>query len=447
MLHQRHLPSRRGFLKSASLLAIGAALPAWFGDERRNHAARAAAQPPASANDRPHVALVGCGGRGLALAKEAQAYVNVVAVCDVDARHLANAAYEFAGAAAYRDFRDAIAHRGLDAVLVATPDHWHTLVNLHAMRQGKDVYSEKPLTLTIDEGKRVVRTCRETGRILQTGSQQRSDPRFHLACELVRNGRLGKLKQVMTVLPTGPHLGPLQRAPVPQDLDWEMWQGQAPRRAYVPERCHYTFRHWYDYSGGTMTDWGAHHNDIALWAMGLDRSGPVSVEGTRLADPVPGGYTAVPDFRVAYTYGNGVEHTCFSRAGAAPTPGPGVTGAQVTNGVRFIGTDGWIFVNRLRLEASDPDLLRQPLSAGAERLYASTNHIGNFVECMRSRNAPICDAEIGHRSASLCHLGNIALRVGRKLTWDPRRETFPDDAEARSYLMREMREPWSYEAV
>jgi predicted dehydrogenase len=443
--------SRRRFLQAASFVSAAAAgLPAWFVEESRSYGQDP--KPTTSPNDRPRVALIGCGGRGMALSKEAKPYADVVAVCDVDEKHVANGAYEHKGAAEYHDFRKAIAHKGLDAVLCATPDHWHTLVNLHAMRQGKDVYSEKPLTLTIDEGKHVVRTSRETRRILQTGSQQRSDARFRLACELVRNGRVGKLKQVMVAIPAGPgpnERGPFKPAPVPKELDWEMWQGQTPEHEYVPQRCHFTFRYWYDYSGGTVTDWGAHHNDIALWGMGQERSGPTTIEAKPLSEMVPGGYTAFSDYRIVYTWPNGIEHVCYSErydngtGGPVSNPAPGET----HHGVKFIGSDGWIYVTRGKIEASNPDLLKQELPASAERLYVSRNHMGNFIECMRTRKPPIAEAEIGHRSVSVCHLGNIALRLGRKLTWDPKAEAFVGDDEAQRFLARTMRKPWSYEAV
>jgi predicted dehydrogenase len=200
--------------------------------------------------------------------------------------------------------------KDLPIVLNGCPDHWHTLVNLYALKRGKDVYSEKPLTLTIDEGKRLVATVKESGRVLQTGTQQRSDPQFRLVCELVQNGRIGKLQKVTTIVPAGLRDGPFPPKPVPKNLNWDMWLGQAPMVDYVPQRCHTTFRFWYDYSGGTITDWGAHHNDIALWGMGMDGGGPVSVEGKQLVEPIPGGYTTAPQYEVKYTWANGVEHTC-----------------------------------------------------------------------------------------------------------------------------------------
>ena len=439
--------SRRRLLQTASFVAAGASLPAWFVEESLSRAQEPKANT--SPNERPHLALIGCGGQGRGDARGATRFANIVAVCDVDSRHLADGVSDHRDAKDYNDFRKAMEHKGLDGVIVGTPDHWHTLVNLHAMKMGKDVYSEKPLTLTIDEGKHVVQTVRKTGRVLQTGTQQRSDARFRLACELVRNGRVGKLKQVIVALPAGKRAGPFKPVPVPKELNWDFWQGQTPDHEYVKERCHFDFRYWYDYSGGTVTDWGAHHNDIALWGMGLDRSGPQTIEGKALSEPIPGGFTAIPEYRIVYTYANGVEHVCHSErydsvtGGFVSEPPPGET----RNGVKFIGSDGWIFVTRGKIEASDPDLLKKELPAGAERLYVSDNHMGNFIECMKTRKPPVAEAEIGHRSASICHLGNIALRLGRKLNWDPQKEQFVNDDEAQKMVSREMRKPWSYDVV
>ncbi|MDB5297783.1 MAG: oxidoreductase domain protein, partial [Phycisphaerales bacterium] len=259
-------PSRRDLLRASLATGAGAALPNWVVEHAM--AADEVNKPVTSPNARPRVLLVGAGGRGMALSKECAPFADVVAVCDVDEKHVAKGVAEYPGAVAYKDFRKAVDHPGIDAVLTATPDHWHTLVNLAALRRGKDVYSEKPLTLTVDEGKHLVRAVRENKRVLQTGSQQRSDARFRLACELVRNGRLGKVQKVDVVLPAGRSDGPFPEVAPPPELDWDFWQGQAPSRKYVTERCHLWFRFWLDYSGGTMTDWGAHHNDIALWALG-----------------------------------------------------------------------------------------------------------------------------------------------------------------------------------
>jgi hypothetical protein len=234
---------------------------------------------------------------------------------------------------------------------------------------------------------------------------------------------------------------------VPEGLDWDFWQGQTPTVDYMPERCHVKFRYWWDYSGGTLTDWGAHHNDIALWGLGKERSGPVSIEGERLVEPIPGGFTAASQYRVKYVYDDGVEHYCRSTsangwAGAVlGEPGP----EEKLHGVQFEGAEGWIYVTRGgKLEASDPALLQTPLPSDAERQYVSDDHMGNFFDCIKTRKAPICEAEIGHRSVSVCHLGVIAIRLGRRLQWDPQAESFVDDAEANGMLAREMRKPYDY---
>ena len=433
--------TRRDVLKSAATGAAIASLPEWFLEGRPS---RAFAQVD-SPNERPKVALIGCGGMGTADAKNAERFGDIVAVCDVDKNHVEKARDNFKGAKAYHDYREVSDLPDLDVVINGTPDHWHTLVNLRAVRSGKDVYSEKPLTLTIDEGKRLVAAVKQTGRVLQTGSQQRSDRTFRLACELVRNGQIGQVDRVRVWLPMGLHDGPFSAQPVPTNLDWDFWQGQTRALEYMPERCHVKFRYWWDYSGGTMTDWGAHHNDIALWGLGKDRSGPVSVEGEPLVEPIPGGYTAASQYRVKYVYDDGVEHFCNSTsangwAGAVlGEPGPG----EKRHGVQFEGSLGWIYVTRDgKIEASDPALIDTPLPSDAERLYVSDDHMGNFFECVNTRKPPICDVEIGHRSVSVCHLGVIAIRLGRKLHWDPQAETFKNDAEATGMLTREMRKPY-----
>ncbi|MFN0051827.1 MAG: Gfo/Idh/MocA family protein [Planctomycetales bacterium] len=438
--------TRRDILKSGLGLTAGLALPHWF---RQEVLAQPVFDPEKSPNERPGILLVGCGGMGRADARSAAAFGKILAVCDPDQQRVDEAAREFQAEAAYRDFRRAMTHKGIDVIINGTPDHWHTLINLHALRAGKDVYCEKPLTLTIDEGKKLVAVARESGRILQTGSQQRSDARFRLACELVRNGRIGTLKRIISTLPTGLSGGPFQSQPVPPELDWNLWQGQAPEMDYVKERCHMTFRFWYDYSGGTLTDWGAHHNDIAQWGNGTERSGPVSVEGRVLQRPVAGGYTAYAHYELTYEYANGVQLLCRNIPHETFTGAvvPELKTSDARNGIRFEGTDGWIFVTRGGIEASQPEFLSQELPAGALRLYVSNHHMGNFFECVRSRRPPICEPEIGHRSATVCHLGVIALRVGGKLTWNPDREEFVNNAEANRHVAREMRAPWSYETV
>jgi predicted dehydrogenase len=428
------------------LLKAAAGLPAWY----TNCLTASALGPDTSPNERARIALIGCGGMGTVDAKLAERFGDVAAICDVDSARLVKAGEVFKRAERYGDYRKVCDRPDIDVVINGTPDHWHTLINLRAVASGKDVYSEKPLTLTIDEGKRLVKAVKNSGRILQVGSQQRSDKTFRLACELVRNGRLGRIERVRTWLPTGLREGPFIAQPVPKELNWDMWQGQTNSVDYVPQRCHTTFRYWWDYSGGTLTDWGAHHNDIALWGLGKEHTGPVTIEGKATIDPIPGGYTAASQYQVKYVYDDGVEHLCRSTsangwAGAVLSePRPG----ERYHGVQFEGADGWIYVSRGdKLQASDPALLETPLPSDAERLYASDDHMGNFFDCVKTRKPPICDVEIGHRSVSVCHLGVIAIRLGRKLGWDPVKEEFKDDAEASGMLAREMRKPYSYEGV
>jgi predicted dehydrogenase len=279
--------------------------------------------------------------------------------------------------------------------------------------------------------------------VLQTGTQQRSSQRFRLACELVRNSRIGRLKEAQVWLPAGLREGPFPTSPVPAGLDWDFWQGQTPSVPYVKQRCHTTFRYWYEYSGGTMTDWGAHHLDIAYWAIGL--VAPREVEGKPITQPIPGGYTTFPEYDVRYTYANGVG------LHVRTTKDDDIFGEFVNpkgqhNGIRFEGTDGWIWVNRHEITASDPALLHTPIDEEKDKLQVSKNHMGNFFDCVRSRQLPICDVETGHRSATMCHLGAIALRTGLKLVWDSDAEKFTGDGApvANGYLSREMREPYTY---
>ncbi len=440
--------SRRSFLQKCSVVAAATGLPLWF-LERELSAAETSA-PKVSPNDRPGVALIGCGGQGIGDTTNAANDCDVVAVCDVDDAHIARAVTKFTtdgkGPIGYSDFRRVLERKDVHLIVNATPDHWHTLINIGAARAGKDIYAEKPLTLTIDEGRQVVKAVQENKVILQTGTQQRSSQRFRLACELIRNGRIGKLKHATVYLPAGLRAGPFSRESAPAGLNWDFWQGPAARHDYIKERCHRTFRFWYDYSGGTMTDWGAHHNDIAYWAIGL--LAPERVEARRLNEPIPGGYDAYSDYEVDYTYANGTGLNIRT------TPDDSIYGAVVNkdgqrNGIRFEGTDGWIWVNRSQLLASDKELVSAPLPANAVRLYESSNHMSNFIESARTRKPPICDAEIGHRSATMCHLGAIALRTGHTLRWDATTERFVGDhaAEANAYRARPMRAPYDYRFV
>ena len=436
--------TRREMLSRTGRMAAGVGLGLALGD-RLAGARPAYAQGSKrniGANDNINIAVIGPGGsrggyrQGLNDTHNCarQKGVKVVAACDVDQVHLDEAAASLGpDCRKYTDFRELLAQKDIDAVVIGTPDHWHAFIAIAAMKAGKDVYCEKPLTLTIEQGRQIVKTWRDTGAVFQTGSQQRSDGRFRLACELARNGRIGKIKRVEARLPTGPTGGPFPSLPVPTDFNWEMWLGPAPLTEYVKERTHGDFRWWLDYSGGMLTDWGAHHNDIAQWGLGYDRSGPISVEGSGKG-PIIGHncYNTFPEFGLDFAYDNGaVLH---------------VTN-QGENGVRFEGEEGWIFVSRGTIQASDQKLIDEPLPANAIKLYESNDHAANFIECIRSRKQPICDAEIGHRSVSICHLSNICLRLGGdKLNWDPAKELFKDNPAANAMLSRPARKAWELPA-
>lgn len=436
--------SRRRFLRRCLAAAAATGLPCWF-VERQLLAAETPQRRRPGPNDRPGLALIGCGGMGRGDAANAANHGDLLAVCDVDDTHAAAAAEQFTAdgraPARYHDFRRLLERDDLHAVINATPDHWHTLINLAAIRAGKDIYAEKPLTLTIAEGRQVVAAVRQHGTVLQTGTQQRSSERFRLACELVRHGRLGRLQSVQVWLPSGLDGGPFPTAPVPAGLDWDFWLGQVPLVPYVPERCHGKFRYWYATSGGTVTDWGAHHLDIVNWAVAPQL--PRTVAARPLAPVVPGGYDAFADYEIHYTYASGLRLDVRSTRDDDPGGEKRHPEGQ-RNGIRFEGTDGWIWVNRNQLEASDRELLRAPLPETAGRLPVSRDHMGNFIDCLRTRRAPIADVEAGHRSATLCHLGNIALRTGKTLTWDAARERFVGSG-ARAgnrHLARPMRAPY-----
>lgn len=273
------------------------------------------------------------------------------------------------------------------------------------------------------------RVARETKRIVQTGSQQRSDDKFRRGCELVRNGAIGTVKSVRVGLthvnfdPT-----PVPDSEPPPELDYDLWLGPAPWRPYNKNRVHYNFRFFWDYSGGQMTNWGAHHLDIAQWGLGMDETGPVEIEGRGKFDPEKR-FEVPVESEIHYLYANGTSIFC--------TQGPGRP-----TGTTFYGDRGWIHVNRGNLEASDDDILAYELPEDAVRLYVSRDHMNNWFECIKTRNKPICDVEIGHRSATVCHLGTLAVRLERRLRWDPKNEAFIDDDEANAMRSYEYREPW-----
>ena len=433
MLEKGNL-SRRGFVQSSVGTMIAAGLPAWYAREAFAHQEEKAARRQPGPNDQIVMGAIGTGSRGMSILNEAKKKgARFVAVCDVDAGHRKKAAEAIGDdCAQYADFRELLDHPGIDAVTIVTPDHWHALIAIAAMKKGKDIYCEKPMTLTIAEGRAMVDVAKKTEPVLQVGSQQRSDKRFRMACELVRNGRIGTVRTVEARIGDNPQKGPFPTSPVPEGLDWDFWLGQTPMVEYVKDRCHYEFRWWYEYSGGKVTDWGAHHNDIAQWGLGADDSGPVEVE-SECGRPTnePNSYNCPPDFKITYTYANGVKLFCQSEG---------------ENGVRFEGEDGWIFVSRKEIRASDQKLLDEPLPNDATRLYVSDDHMRNFFDCVRDRQTPICPVEVGHRSVSVCHIGNISLRLGgKKLKWDPKEERFFGDALANQMLSRQMRAPWKLE--
>ena len=439
--------SRRSFLATCTTTAVATGLPLWFIKADRAFAAETNSATPTSANDRPAIALIGCGGMGRGDAQNASRFGDIVAVCDVDETHADAAAKQFTkngkAPAKFGDFRKVMERDDIDIIVQATPDHWHTLVNLAAAKAKKDVYGEKPLTLTIDEGKHLVKAVRDSGIVLQTGSQQRSDARFRLACELVRNERIGKLKQVNVFVPAGISGGPFHSVPVPPEFNWDFWLGQAPQVEYLKERCHGNFRWWFDYSGGPITDWGAHHNDIARWAIGLD--GPTEVEARALATPVPGGYTTPSEFEATLTWANGVKQLVKTTVDDAPS-GAVVKPDGQRNGVKFVGTDGWIWVNRDGISASDKEMIHAALPESALHLEHSRDHMGNFFDCVRSRKDPICNVQVGHRSACVGHLIVISLRQGKKFQWNPEQEIFVGEnaEEGNAHLARPMRKPFDY---
>ncbi|MGF1580778.1 MAG: Gfo/Idh/MocA family protein [Gemmataceae bacterium] len=449
--------SRRGFLAQSVAAMTATGLPAWFAREQVAFAEEQLAQRRPAANEKITVGLIGSGSRGNQLLGGALRNQNlqVVATCDVDARRTRETARRIGNnCRQFSDFRELVARDDIDAVIIATPEHWHALTSIAAMKAGKDVYCEKPLTLFLDEGKHMVNVSRETRKILQTGRHQRSESRrnFRLAAELVRNGRIGHVSTIRTLIGTNPQGGPFPVARVPEGLDWDFWLGPCPRVPYVEKRCHYEFRWWYDYSGGKMTDWGAHHNDIAQWALNKDGSGPNMVEKISATPPNPGRncYNCHERFEVHFTYGEGDNRTvvkCMHDDATAPMNN--ITfrrrGRMVraNNGVLFEGEAGkWIFVSRSGIQASDPALLNAELPRDAVRLPRNTGHLQDWINCIRDRQQPICNVEVGHRSVSVCHLGTIALRLGGRFQWDPAREQFTGNDQANALLTRPMRAPW-----
>ncbi len=367
---------------------------------------------------------------------------HVLAVCDVDttrrnfSRDKVNQRYGNEDCAGYNDYRDLIARDDIDAVVISTPDHWHAHPIVDAAKTKKHIYCEKPLTLTIAEAKLCIDAVNKYGVVFQTGSQQRSGNEFRVACEAVRNGRIGKLQRVYAAVGGPSRWCDLPEEPMEPGLDWNLWLGQAPMRPYnsvlSPRGMHDHFPNWRayrEYSGGGMTDWGAHHFDIAQWGMGMDESGPVEV----IPPENPGA-----DRGVRWIYENGVEliHNGYEGRG----------------GVNFVGTDGVVYVDRGRLQSWPEEIVKDPLGDSEPvRLYRSPGHHRDWLEAIRENRQPICPVEVGARSVTVCHLGNLAYWTGKRLKWDPKAWRFIEPAEANDWLdgiRREpRRDPWQLPSI
>jgi len=382
---------------------------------------------------------IGVGSRGSGVMRGflGRDEVQIVAVCDIDKDHRDRAKksidekYGNTDCATYHDFRELIARDDIDTMSLAVPDHWHSIPVIMGARAGKDMYAEKPLARTIHEGRQMVEAVERYKRVWQTGSQQRSTANFHKACELVRNGRIGKVRKVEVGLPTGRSGPAVEVKPVPAGLDWNFWLGPAPWRPYMEfgkRGVHWDWRWVRDFSGGQLTDWAGHHIDIAHWGLGLERSGPVEIEG-RGEFPNDGVYDAAMTYKFTCKYANGIEITVANNK-------------QVAQGAKWYGEKGWIYVKRGKLQADPPEVLNETIGPNEIHLYESRDHIGNFLECVRSRKETVAPIEIGHRSISVGLLGEIAMVTGQKLKWDPQNERFSNSDEANRMLSRPMRSPW-----
>lgn len=446
--------NRRTFLQSSVAALSASVLPVTFAP---------AAPLFRSANDRPMIGFIGTGGRWNGIGPAALKFADCVAIADVDANHLGKAAKKVEGIqrknnrsgqiGTYEDYRNLLDRTDLDAVVIATPDHWHAKPSIDAMKSGRDVYCEKPLTLTIDEGMKIRTVLKQTGQVFQVGTQQRSEigQLFLKAVALIREGRIGKLKKATIAIGGSPTCETIPVVDVPKTLNWDMWQGQAsvadyrwrPNAGRGNTRCHGEFRFWYEYSGGKVTDWGAHHVDIASWALEQLHTGPKTVEPLHAKHPVkfangmpldPTQYNTATEFHVRCTFPDetvlDIRHDC-------PELG-------FDNGIMFEGSEGRLFVNRARLTGKAVDeLASKPLRDDTiATLYKGKqpgSHMRNFFECMVDRVQPVSDVESHHRAMTTCHLANIALRLGRKIDWDPDSESISNDPEAASFVSREQR--------
>ena len=413
-----------------------------------------------SPNDRPVFATIGLRNQGWAITSKTTKFADFAAFADVDANVLGTNLQKIKErtgkeASGYNDYRKILERDDIDAVMIATPDHWHTKVAVEAMLSGKDVYCEKPLTLTIDEGKLIEKVVKKTGRVFQVGTMQRTESgqRFLQAIALIREGRIGDIRKVTCGIGGATGSPVLPVVDTPKGLDWDRWLGPAPKVPYraLPEmrkgygggvplytNCHYAWRNWYEYSGGQMNDWGAHHVDIASWAMGAADTGPNKITPVSFSLPVEysKGYPMVGD---QYN-----SPTKFEIQANMPGNIPLVITSEGDNGILFEGTRGRFFVNRGKIVGKPvEDLANRPLPEGAvEKVYGgkvSENHSANFIEAMASREQPISDVWSHNRSIEICHLANIAIRLNRGLKWDPKSREIVGDPEANAFLGRESR--------
>jgi len=401
--------TRRGFLKAMAATPIVAPLVI-------NASALGANGTPPS--ERLTLGFIGVGGQARGhLGMGSREDCQTLALCDVNRARIEEFASD-PSITLYSDFRELLARDDIDAVVISTPDHWHAIPAIEAAKAGKDIYCEKPLSLTIREARAMVNAARRYGRVFQTGSQQRSSREFRFACEMVRSGRIGQLRSIEVYVGGPSEDCYLPEEPVPPGVDWDTWLGPAPWRPCHRQLLYGGFRPFRDYSGGGMTDWGAHHFDIAQWGMGTDDTGPIEI--------IP------PDGKdvrwLTYRYASGVTVT---------HGGPG------GRGVVFNGTEGKIEVDRGYLRTWPDTLMRTPTGPDEVHLYDSSGHHEDWLRALRTRQKPICDVEIGCRSVTVCHLGNLAYWLKRPLRWDPGKEEFVGDPEANRWLDRPKREPWT----
>lgn len=382
---------------------------------------------------------IGLGGQGMHNLKSFLTCedLRMLAVCDVDANHrlrakqTVDAAYGNQDCDSCSDFRAILARDDIDTVLIATPDHWHAILAIEAAKAGKDIYCEKPISLTIAEGRAVADTTQQYGTVYQSGTQRRSNACFRFGVEIAQSGMLGQLTELHCYYHNGPTCPPQKPEPVPDGFDYDRWLGPAPYEPYTPRRCHGTFRWQYDYSGGQLTDLGAHFNDLAQWANGTQYTGPTEYEGWA-EFPKDGLFDTPVRFGVVATYPDGVRMIIHDET--EPGRGP--------RGNKFVGTEGWVSVDDTgKVTASSEEIIRR-LSSTQRGYEYMMGHHRNFLDCVKTRAKTIAPPEVAHRSTTTCHVANICLRLGRKLTWDVEAERFVNDPQADRLMARAMRSPW-----